>query len=84
MKQGFLSVAIDELIAKGNTGSGFPCGVASIKSKLATADAEALDNLLFNTKIAVPSIVKLLRENDLIVGESTLRKHRRKECRCAK
>jgi len=83
-KQGSFLLAAKDLIDNGIQGAGYPCGVQNIKNKLNEEEKAVLENLITETKVPVSAILKLLKDNGFVAGDNTIRKHRRKECRCAK
>lgn len=58
------------------------CLVNTILRSLDSADRLALENALDNLNFSGAQISRILKENNIVIGSSTVNKHRKKDCCC--
>ena len=58
------------------------CLVNTILRSLDDADQLALENALDNLNFSGAQISRILKENNIIIGSTTVNKHRKKDCCC--
>jgi len=58
------------------------CLVKTILESLDSADKLALENALNNLNFSGAQISRILKENNIVIGSSTVNKHRKKDCCC--
>lgn len=60
------------------------CKIGRISSDLSPEDLEILQSALSDPRWSTAGLSKALNDRGLDVGETVLRKHRKKECACAR
>jgi hypothetical protein len=60
------------------------CKIGRISSDLSPEDNQILNDALSNARWTSTALARALTERGLDFGETVLRKHRKKECACAR
>jgi len=60
------------------------CKIGRLSSDLSPEDNQILADALADPKWSTTALAKALNERGLDVGDTVLRKHRKKECACAR
>ena len=58
------------------------CGIAKIKAQFTEEESSALEKLIMETEISTRKISQMLKDNNYLIGDNTIWKHRKKSCPC--
>lgn len=78
MKKGLL----EEILQANNTRPGSICTVKTILDNLSPEDADSLQQAIDNPLIKATAISRALKNRNIKLSDSTVTRHRRKECCC--
>ncbi len=78
MKQGDFSQSVEQMVA---TDDRFTCAVREIGKKLSESDRPALTDLM-DSSLSTYKVTKFLRDSGFSIGQTTVWKHRTKQCSC--